>query len=169
MVKKYYLDPTRRPPIPTGKLETIKTNLSNRFTIDDKLVDTMSQVEVFDYVTDMTREVLDQHNPLNRNEKLSKKIYRFTMSKNTKKLQRKIRKAQDSYRTAKRRRRSSQEETEKLWLEYKHSRNVYNRAARDDKRKFGSCKLYDGVKNASSVWDILKKFNPIQINLHQNR
>ena len=161
MVKEYYLDRTRRPPILKGKLETIKIELSNRFEVDKLLIEDLQQNELLDYVSNRTRESLDRHNPLNSGNKLTKKIYRFIMSKKTKKLQKLMRKAHDMYHASKRNKSKSPEAIDKLWTDFKSKRNTYNRAVRDDRRKYDSSKLYDGIENASSVWNILKKFNPV--------
>ena len=160
VVKEYFLDPTRRPPIPKAKLEVVKLELSNRFEIASDSLDLMPQHEALCHIAATTRAVLDIHNPLNTNEKLRKRIYRFIMSKKTKKLQRNMRKAQDRYRTAKRKKSASKRKLDELWLSYKRTRNVYNNSARDDKRKYDSSKLYDGVQNSSNVWRILKQFDP---------
>ena len=39
-----------------------------------------AQVEILDYVTQEVKSTLDIHNPMNKGEKIAKKIWRFPMS-----------------------------------------------------------------------------------------
>ena len=160
VIKEYYLDPTRRPPIPKAKLDSVRLELSNKFQQLENHIEEVDQDVALDTISSTIREVLDRHNPLNKPEKLSKKIFRFIMSKSTMKLKKAMRKAQDLYRTAKRRRSSDHGEVEKLKRTYAKKRNAYNIAVRADKQKYGSSKLFDGVSASSSVWQVLKKFDP---------
>ena len=59
VIKEYYLDPTRRPPIPKAKLETVKLELSNKFRALEADILESNQDVVLDIISTTVREVLD--------------------------------------------------------------------------------------------------------------
>ena len=56
IVKEYYLDPTRRPPIPKDKLNTIILELRNKFDLNSAAFEDMNQADKLDFITKTTKE-----------------------------------------------------------------------------------------------------------------
>ena len=156
-VKEYFLDPTRRPPIPKDKLETVRFEIRHTLEEAEKHMRSLTQVQHMNFIGAVVKTVLDRYNPLNKPEKLTKRIYRFTVSKETKTVMSLARKARDAWRVACRRQLHCSL-VESRYAQYKALRNKKNCMVKYEKNTQQSNKIYSGVRNAKCVWDILRKF-----------
>ena len=159
VVKEYYLDPTRRPPIPKGKLQTVLDELQTVLEEHEHKYHSMTQSEIFTFVAESIRVVLDKHNPLNKEGLLKKRIYRFTFTPEIKKLQTQERHALNEWRAAKRNK-SSDSDIKSLRVAYCELRNTKNHMVRAHRNAQQADKLYKGINSCTNVWDIIRKFLP---------
>ena len=157
-VKRYFLDTTRRPPIPKDKKDEILGEISSILEENKTHMVSLGQADHLNFIWETIKSVLDRLNPLNRSGELKKKIYRFTISKELKQCLAKVQKARNLWRREKRKSHSSK--AMRLHARYKKLRNEKNMLVKVEKNLHVSSKIYDGIENASSVWEILRKFLP---------
>ena len=158
-VKEYFLDKTRRPPIPKNKLDIVRNEI--RTTLETSNVDiaSLSQDEHLAFILETVKASLDKHNPLNREGKLVKHIYRFTLSKKAQDLMHETRLARNAWRFACRKKLNCAT-IHKRREAFKNIRNKKNALVNLEKTSQCAAKIYDGIKNSSCVWEILRKFLP---------
>ena len=158
-VKEYYLDTTRRPPIKKGKLKIVQNELKTIFEENEATMSDMNQLQLFNFIWEKVKGVLDVHNPLNKGGLLKKRIYRFTLSPEVKKLQAQVRDAKNKHRAAKRKKLPTHL-LEPIAAKYRELRNKKNQLCKIERNTQMSNKLYDGIKKCDNVWDIIRKFLP---------
>ena len=88
-VESYFLDPSRRPPIPKAKLGRVIEQLKTIIDRDLECIEDMTQSQIFEWIEDKLKSLLDKVCPLNSTEKVEKKIYRVPVSKEFRALKRK--------------------------------------------------------------------------------
>ena len=158
-VKEYHLDTTRRPLIPKGKLELVRSEIKHVLDQNEEKMSRLPQSRHLDFIWEIVKSVLDKYNPLNKNGVLKKRIYRFTLSKELRTLQTRVRNAKNKLRVAIRKRYDS-DTTLSLKRRYKKLRNEKNVLVRQHRNVQQAEKLYSGIKSNCNVWEIIKKFLP---------
>ena len=157
VIKEYYLDTTRRKPIPKSKLDEANSEMSRLIKSHETDFLNSNQVESFTLLMELMVTVLDIYAPMNKSGKLTKRIYRFTMPHELRKLQKCLRHAKNKWREVKRKKgthvKSSHEKYRKL-------RNKFNKAVKSCRNQQKSAKLYDGIMTHNNIWSIIKKFLP---------
>ena len=144
VIKSYYLDTTRRPPIKKKDLpfaiEELKYLLDNHIANPEDL----SNCEYFQLIEKSLKKILDKYAPMNKSGLHAKKIFRFTLSNATQKLVKIKNSLKNKWRAAKR---SNSAEVKIFSNAYKKARNRANCAIRKEKNSQNSSKLYEGIKN----------------------
>ena len=158
-VFEYFLDPTRRPPIPKHILPSVQEQIRKIFNKHEVKIDSMEQHEIFEFVQKTVKTVLDKHNPLNKNTLHKKRIYAFTMSKTTRCLQKVRNIFYNYFRKAKRE--GLQEATINARYEaYRVYRNLFTSYMRSEKMEFQKSFLERGLAEGNHIWDKIKRFQP---------
>ena len=132
-IVEYFVDKTRRPPIPHNKLPIITSELQAIFKQKWDVLENLTQVEIFEFVEKSVVAVLDKYNPLNKGGLLSKKVYAFTMSDATRRLSKLKNNAYNDYNTA-RRKNLPKTVVDELKTQYRVVRNASNVASRNEKK-----------------------------------
>ena len=157
--KKYFLDPTRRKPIPKSKLDMANSELSELIKSHEALFERSNRVESINLLRKLMVQVLDTYAPMNKAGVHTKRIYRFTMPKDLRKLKKSLQEAKNKWRVAIRQKKKSSV-TNRCRESYRRQRNKYNKAVKNCKNKQKASKLYDGIMTHNNIWSIVKKFLP---------
>ena len=159
MIKEYYLDPTRRPPIKPDKLQTCLDELKEIFCANQDLLNGSSQSEILEFIRWQTREVLDKHNPLNKKGLHKKKIYRIPLSNLSRELIKSFHSAKISLHKAERNKMPPPVLMERRQA-FKAARRAKKQQVRRDTRKYRRGKLEAEVNGDCGAWDIIKRCFP---------
>ena len=159
VVKEYFLDPTRRRPIPKSKLKEANDALSKLINSRAADFDSADRAESFKLLNELMVQILDVFAPMNEPKLLTKKIYRFVMPPELRKLKKPLNAAKNKWRMAVRQKKKASI-VANCREKFRRLRNNYNRAVKNCRNKQKASKLYDGIMNNNNIWSIIKKFLP---------
>lgn len=151
VVKEYFLDTTRRRPIPKSKLAQANSDLQNLLRSHESDFEAHDNYKSFMLIESCVKQVLDKYAPLNKPGLHTKKIFRFTVPPDIRKLQCEVRRLKTNWRVSVRKKMSSDiKDTHRE--AYRVKRNLCNIKVRDCKRSQNASKLLNGIHNCSNVW-----------------
>ena len=159
LIKEYYLDPTRRPPMKPEVLQKCLDELKEIFRVNQDRLIGSCQSEILEFIRWQTRETLDKHNPLNKSGLHRKKIFRVPMSEKTRGL------IQDFY-TAKRNLHIAERKNlpPDVLIARKRAfiaaRRAKKHQVRKETREYRRGKLEAQVEGGCNPWEIIKRCFP---------
>ena len=160
IIKEFFLDPTKRRPFKKDSLPSILKELSE-FYDENKLneISSLPQNEILSTISNHLKTFLDKHAPMNSNQKQTKKIYRFTASKELRKMIKEKHKLRIDYIYSKRKNKDPIIIACK-YQTYKIARKECKTRSRFERNKYFSDKICKEIKNCKDVWQTLKSIDP---------
>ena len=154
----YFKDPTRRPPIKGAKLEKAKKHL--KITLDDNidLIKKSTHSDGIKIISNAIVQTLDIHAPLNKAGPRTKKIYRFPLPENIRKLGAERRKLLIEKRRLERRKTNpaTVEDINRANDKLKICHRTYRKQIRKEKQKFYHSDITKKLANQKDMWDFIK-------------
>ena len=155
----YFLDPTRRPPIPSHKLPTVIGELSSKFETEMIEIAGMDHDEIVSYTQKSIKESLDRHNPMNSSQEFKKRIYVKPQSEDLRNARFFRNLLFNRYRKAKRQK-ASEEIFAVKWDAYRVSRNFVTKMKREESYQFHKNFVQKAIDEGKNIWQSIKKFQP---------
>ena len=163
-IEKFYLDPTRRPPIKSFALKKVlKITKENMEKHVDPMLENLTQSESFELFEKTLVPILDQFCPLNPSEQQTRKVYRFYASPETRRV---IKKMKGVYKARILIKNKLNEDPDDFFLNldfknidviYKKLRKERKRLVKSDKRAIACRRLDDSLSRSKNVWNYIKQ------------
>ena len=174
-VEKFYLDPSRRPAIPKRKLKMVEEKVKSIMVekVQPKLQN-LTQSESFALFQSELVQVLDEVCPLNEAKIQERKIYRFDMSRESRKYFFEARRVLDAKRTIRRKLLADPEDFflvrsyDDICSYYRKVRNKKKNLIRADKTRSDNIKLDRALSKSKNIWKFIKQARPSE-KIDQNK